>query len=309
MHEPDLEVSRWFPSGVPAGAELVCTIQVRCPSACDLRGAEVSVVAPDGLVASSEIIHYEQGINNSGEVALKAPLAVGKHEWSVLFRPSPQEDEPAVHAESSLLLPFSTRSHGSSLAIWDVPSPVIMGESFSIKVGAKCAEGCDLQGMKVEIYDESGDRLTTAKFGEALWPGSDALYWAEVELVAPPRQGVASWSVGLPTPDLELPHEPTSSKFSFATTRPPEHELTVHVVEEGSVAAPVPNAEVRLGAYQTSTDESGRASMAVAEGNYQFLVWKVGYETHHPKAIEVSGDLALKVEATVLPDNSSWEDD
>ena len=309
MHEPELEVSRWFPSGVAAGAELVCTIQVRCPSACDLRGAEVSVVAPDGLVASSEIIRYEQGINNSGEVALKAPLAVGDHQWSILFRPSPHENEPSAHAESSLLLPFSTQSHGSSLAIWDVPSPVVRGEPFSIKVGAKCSEGCDLQGIKVEIYNGLGATLTTAKFGDAPWSGSDALYWTEVELVAPTtEQGVASWSVGLPTPDLELPHEPTSSKFSFATTRPPEHELTVQVVEEGSIAAPVPNAEVRLGVYQASTDEFGRATVAVAGGNYQLLVWKVGYETH-PEAIEVSKDLAVRIQATVLPDNSDWEDD
>ena len=60
--------------------------------------------------------------------------------------------------------------------------------------------------------------------------------------------------------------------------------------------------------YQASTDEFGLATVAVAGGNYQLLVWKVGYETH-PEAIEVSKDLAVRIQATVLPDNSDWEDD
>lgn len=312
MHEPHLEISRWFPSEVAAGAELTFQVRVTCPSGCDLRGTEVAVTTPEGPVMTSELVSCDQGINQTGEVMLRAPSEVGDHEWSVRFRPQasePQAGEPPAHAGTSLAVPFRTEAHRTSLAIWDVPSPVVMGEPFMVKIGAKCAEECDLQGRRIEVCDGSGDRLGTAEFGEAFWPGSDGLYWAEVELVAPVGEGVVSWSVAFSGADLELPHREASARFGFATTKPPEHRLTVEVVERES-SVPVPNAEVSLGAYRASTDESGRAILAVAEGSYELVIWKVGYEAP-ARALEVSKDLTVRVEAADLhlSDRSSWEDD
>ena len=319
MHESHLEVSRWFPSEVAAGAELTFQVRVTCPSGCDLRGTEVSVTAPQGPVMTSELVSCDQGINETGEVTLRAPSQVGDHEWSVLFRP--QASEPPAHAGTSLAVPFRTEAHRTSLAVWDVPSPAVMGEPFLVKIGARCAEECDLQGRKIEVYDGSGERLVTAEFGEAFWPGSDALYWAEVELVAPLGEGVVSWSVAFPAADLELPHREASAGFGFATTKPPEHHLTVEVVEvvevvegeeggQGGSTVPVPNAEVSLGVYRASTDESGCAILAVAPGSYELVIWKVGYEAP-ARVLEVSQDLTVRVEATDLhlSDRSSWEDD
>ncbi len=334
MHEPQLEINRWFPSVVAAGAELNFQVRVTCPLGCDLRGTEVLVTAPEGPVMTSELVSCDQGINETGELMLKAPSEVGDHEWSVLFRPQANEgqaseppaqaSESPAHAGTSLPVPFRTEAHRTSLAIWDVPSPTVMGEPFMVKIGAKCAEECDLRGRKIEVYDGSGDRLTTAEFGEALWPGSDALYWAEVELVAPVGEGVVSWSVGFPAADLELPHRGASAQFGFATTKSPDHKLTVEVVEvvegvegvdgeeggHGGSTVPVPNAEVSLGAYRASTDESGRAILAGAEGSYELVIWKVGYEAP-ARALEVSKDLTVRVEAADLhlSERSSWEDD
>ena len=331
VHEPHLEVSNWFPSEVAAGAELTLQIRVACPAGCDLRGAEVLVTAPEGPpVLTSELVSCSQGINETGEVTLRAPSHVGEHEWSVLFRPQagepqagepqasqpqasePQASEPPAHAGISLALPFRTEAHQTSLAIWDVPSPAVMGDPFLVKIGAKCAEECDLKGRRVEVYDGSGNRLATAELGEAFWPGSDALYWAEVELVAPVGEGVVSWSVGFQAADLELPHREASAGFGFATTKPPEYRLTVKVVEggEGGSTVPVPNAEVSLGVYRASTDESGRAILAVAPGSYELSIWKVGYEAP-ARALEVSEDLTVRVEAEDLhlSERSSWEDD
>ena len=313
MHEPQLEISRWFPSVVAAAAELTFQVRVTCPFGCDLCGTEVLVTGPEGPVMTSELVSCDQGINETGELMLRAPSEVGDHEWSVLFRP--QASEPPVHAGTSLAVPFRTEAHRTSLAIWDVPSPALVGEPFMVKIGAKCAEECDLRGRKIEVYDGSGDRLTTAEFGEAFWPGSDALNWAEVELVAPVGEGVVSWSVGFPAPDLELPHRGASAQFGFATTKPRKHRLTVEVVEvvaggDGGATKPVTNAEVSLGAYRASTDESGRATLAVAEGSYELVIWKVGYEAP-AGALEVSKDLTIRVEAADLhlSERSSWEDD
>ena len=316
MHQPHLEISNWFPSEVAAGAELTFKVRVRCPFGCDLRGTEVLVTASEGPVMTSELVSCHHGINETGELMLRAPSEVGDHAWSVLFRT--QTSESPAHAKTSLDAPFRTEAHKTSLAIWDVPSQAVMGDPFMVKVGAECAEECDLEGHEIEVYDGSGDKLATAEFGEALWPGSDALYWAEVELVAPVGEGVVSWSVGFGATDLELPHREASARFGFATTKPPEHRLTVEVVEVVGVGeggnvgptCPVPNAEVSLGAYRASTDESGHAVLAVAEGSYELAIWKVGYEAP-ARALEVSKDLTVRVEAADLhlSDRSSWEDD
>ena len=304
-HELHLEISQWFPSEVAAGAELTFKVRVRCPFGCDLRGTEVLVEAPEGPVITSELVLWDEGINETGEVTLSAPSEVGEHERSVSCRP--QTGEPAGHTGISLPLPFSTEAHRTSLAIWDMPSPAVIGEPFVAKIGAKCAEGCDLQSRRIEIYDGWGERLTTSEFREGFWPGSDALHWTEVELVAPETEGVVSWSVAFPVADLELPHQEASSKFSFAATRPAEHRLTVEVVETGSTI-PVRNAQVSLGAYRASTGESGRSIVSVAEGTYELAIWKVGYEAPS-RALDVSKDLTVRVEVVVLPDRSSWEDD
>jgi hypothetical protein len=305
VHGPHLEIDRWFPAEVAAGAELIFTVRVNCPFGCDLRGMEVVVEAPEGPLVTEKLVSWGEGSNATAEIVIRAPSEIGEHKWSVSYRH--QASDPPEHTGISLPVPFSTVAHQTSLAVWDLPSPAVMGEAFKIKIGASCAQRCDLRGRGIEIYDGAGERLGTAEFGEEAWPGSEALHWAEVELVAPVEEGVVSWSVGFSAADLELPHQTSSSKFSFVATKPPKHQLTVEVVESGS-AVPVPNAEVSLGVYRASTGESGRSTVSVAEGTYELLVWKTGYEAP-ARALEVSDDLTVRVEAEVLPDRSSWEDD
>lgn len=305
VHGPHLEITRWFPAEVAAGTELTFTVRVNCPFGCDLRGMEVVVEAPEGPVVTETLVSWDAGSNATAEIVLRAPSEVGEHKWSVSYRL--QASGPPEHTGISLPVPFSTVAHQTSLAVWDLPSPAVIGEPFTVKIGASCAERCDLRGRRIEIYDGAGERLRTADFGEEVWPGSEALHWADVELAAPAEEGAVSWSVEFPAADLELPHQPTSSKFSFVATRPPKHQLTVEVVERGS-AVPVPNAEVSLGVYRASTGESGRSTVSVAEGTYELLVWKSGYEAP-VRALQVSNDLTVRVEAAVLPDRSSWEDD
>ena len=93
MHEPQLEINRWFPSVVAAGAELNFQVRVTCPLGCDLRGTEVLVTAPEGPVMTSELVSCDQGINKTGELMLRAPSEVGDHDWSVLFRPQASEGQ------------------------------------------------------------------------------------------------------------------------------------------------------------------------------------------------------------------------
>lgn len=72
---------------------------------------------------------------------------------------------------------------------------------------------------------------------------------------------------------------------------PPEHRLSVRVVEQ-ETAAPVENALVRPGPYRTATGGSGIAELALPKGSYALNVWKSGYEAPIT-AITVDADLAV----------------
>jgi uncharacterized membrane protein len=120
-----------------------------------------------------------------------------------------------------------------------------------------------------------------------------------VEVPAPAQEGMFWCSVNFATSDIETPHEPSSSKFSVAIVRPPEHRLTVEVFEKDT-EAPIEDAQVRLGAYGAATDLFGRAEVALPKGTYDLTVWKVGYEAPG-KSVDIHDDVRVRVEAVIVP--------
>ena len=121
-------------------------------------------------------------------------------------------------------------------------------------------------------------RSARARLGETPWPGTSALYVAEVELTAPGTEGLALWSAMFAAAEPGLPHDEASATFSFRTARPPEHRVTVQVVEK-ETEAPLEDVEVRLGVYRASTDAAGLASLELPGGVYELNAWKISYET------------------------------
>jgi hypothetical protein len=99
--------------------------------------------------------------------------------------------------------------------------------------------------------------------------------------------------------EVEIPHERSSSKFSVAIVRPPEHRLTIEVFEKES-RTPIEDAQVRLGAYGAATDPSGRAELALPKGTYDLAVWKVGYEAPGT-TVDIHDDVSVQVEAVIVP--------
>jgi hypothetical protein len=185
-------------------------------------------------------------------------------------------------------------NHESSLAIWDVPARAVTGCAFKIKVGAKCAAGCQLAGGEIAVSDETGARVASQKLGETPWH-TTGLFWTEVDLPAPANEGVSSWSATFES----APHEKASASFSFVTVRPPEHTVTIQVIDRDT-GAPVQDVAVRLGLYRASTVESGLAEIAMAKGVYELTVRKVDYEAS-PRTVEVAGDANIQVEIGFVP--------
>lgn len=298
-HSTNVDLSEPVPPELAVGSDLVLRVKVSCPAGCDLSAMPVTVTGPDG-----QVVTLEPGAGRelapeevTRDITLKAPRQVGDHVYCVRF--PAHEGEAVLHEECTLPVCVRTKPHGTSLAAWAVPSPVVMGERFSIKVGAKSSAGYQLSGEKILISDQSGAVIAQGSLREAPWPGTSALYWTEVEVPAPAQEGMFWCSVDFAAAELETPHEGSSSKFSVAIVRPPEHRLTVEVLEEDT-KAPIEDAQVRLGAYRAATDPFGRAEVAMPKGIYELTVWKVGYEAPG-RTVDIRADVSVQVEVAVVP--------
>src|SRR5438309_2205806 len=230
-HLTSVALSRPPDAEVDAGTDIVLKIKVSCPYGCDLRGRVINVVAPDGtVVAGSGLADFADHANETMEFAFMAPEEVGEYSWTLVI--PKHEAEGLVHEEGSLPITVKTIAHDTSLAVWGVPSPIVMNHPFRIHVGATCSAGCDLRGKEIEICDETGAIIARGNLGEIPWDGTRALYWTEVGLAAPAKDGGASWSIRFAATELRLPHDEASARFGFETVKPPQHTVTVKVVQK-----------------------------------------------------------------------------
>jgi hypothetical protein len=290
------------PAEAAVGAEFALTVVASCPAGCDLSGVPLEVTGPDNAGATVKLPSspFPQGGGETParRIALKAPLQPGEYVWRVSC--AAHESAGWHHGAGQLRVPVRIRPHETSLAVWAIPSPVVTGRPFAIKVGAKSAAGCNLAGAQIEVCNPAGMVLASGVLGDTPWPGTSALYWTELSLIAPAEAGMFSWSVKFAPTDLALAHEGSSSRFSIVIVDPPEHRLTVKVVEQ-LTALPVADAQVRLGAYRAATGSSGFAELMAPKGAYDLHVWKSGYEA--PKTtVTIDADVAVEVVVAPLPE-------
>jgi hypothetical protein len=188
--------------------------------------------------------------------------------------------------------------HETSLAVWDIAPAVSAGEAFSVKVGVKSSTGCALDGHRIEVLH--GDAVVAdGCLGETSWPGSDALYWTEIEMHAPAQQGTLVFAVRFDASALEEPHLGATSSFNVSVVAKPEHTLTVKLTAGG---APVEAAYVRLGPYRGVTDASGVAQVKTSKGGYELVIWKAGYDVP-ATTVTIEADAVVPVEARMLPED------
>jgi hypothetical protein len=107
---------------------------------------------------------------------------------------------------------------------------------------------------------------------------------------------------------LPLPHKGASARFSVAVAAPPEHRLTVRVVDQAT-AAPIADAQVRLGAFRGATGEAGIAEIMMPKGTFDLAVWKPGYESP-TRPVAIVADLAVEIAVAALPEedpDAAWK--
>ena len=297
-HPTSVALSRPLAAEVDAGTSIVLKIKVSCPYGCDLRGRVIDLIAPGGaVVARSGLADCAENVNETTDLAFMAPDEVGEYSWTLMF--PKHEAEGLVHQQGSLPITVRTMAHDTSLAVWGVPSPIVIDHPFRIHVGATCSAGCDLKGKEIQICDETGASLARGELGETPWDGTRALYWTEVDLVAPAREGATSRSIRFAPTELQLPHGGASARFGFETVKPPRYSVTVKVVQK-DVGTPVEDAQVRLGVYFACSDQTGLARVAMPQGTYGLDVLKTGYEALS-RVLDVNGDVTVEVEVAVVP--------
>jgi hypothetical protein len=189
--------------------------------------------------------------------------------------------------------------HTTNVAVWDIPSAIVAGERFRVKVGVKCADECDLTNAGFGIVDEQGTQLATGTLPGDLWPGSTGLYVAEVELVAPTTEGLYTWSVTIPASEAEIPHAAGSASFGIRVVSQPDYLVTIEAVDEAD-HAPLRGARVVMHPYRAVTDDRGIAEVRVAKGSYQLFVSQTRYITLG-LPIEVDADMTARAELSVEP--------
>lgn len=302
----EIELLEAVPEEVDAGADLTLAVRLASSRFADLAATPFEIRSADAVRLAGELdLAGEAG--DTARIAFTAPDEVGDFAWRLVVPEHPRGG--TVYAETSLPFRFRTRPHVTSLAAWDCPSPVVIGKTFTVKVGAQCGAGCaSLEGQRIEIRDAAGAVVARGALGGTAWPGTDALYWTEVDVTAPAQTGVHAWTVTFAADQLRLPHRAASFAFSAMVDRPAEHVVTVRVIAQ-ETQAPLDDAQVRLGARRAATDAAGLARLAVPGGTHELFIWKAGYEAP-PRSVEVDRDASIEVAAVTLPvvdPDSYWQ--
>jgi hypothetical protein len=186
----------------------------------------------------------------------------------------------------------SAQPHTRQLIVWDVPAAIEPGVRFRVKIGVKCTTAaCRPDRWLLAVCDHDGNTLATPPLGDEPWPGTAALFVADVELRAPDFLGAYAWSARVSTTNGETPHVEAGASFTIRTVPAPECVLNVIAIDKVS-RLPVPGAKVVAHPYRTLTNEHGRAELRVPKGAYRLFVSGAHY-------LPFRSDCDAQTEATI----------
>jgi hypothetical protein len=286
------------PEVVDAGAELMLQVRVSCSPGCDLRGHTLFIKDQIGADAASvAITEFNGETNKTPELVLTAPVRPGAYIWLAVC-PAVVKDGIS-YTDASTPIAFTVKPHLTNVVAWDIPSAIVVGERFKIKVGIKCSHECLLTNTHFGVYDHEGVQVATGTMAGDIWPGTTGLYVAEVELEAPAAEGLYTWSVKSLGTDLGIPHGEAATSFGVRVVPHPEYVVTVETVDKVD-QTPVSGARVVMHPYRAVTDERGIAEVRVVKGAYKLLVSQTKYLTFG-LPVDVDADMTARAELDLEP--------
>ena len=290
-----LELAEPVATHVPVGAEMVVTVRIISPVGDAAAGGAVSVMAGDTAVTTGTFAASDTDAPVCA-IPVQAPERLGTYVWHIVF--AEQTVGGLALAESAVLLQFETVPHATSLAVWDLPSPATVGKRVRLKVGAKSAGGYPVVGALVEVLDEAGTILGSGRLADKL-SGSKGLYWCELDLAGPDREGVQRWSARFAASELEVPHLGSGLAFTFVAAAAAEHRLVTRVVDREK-RSPIAGVVVRVGAHRATTDSAGVAAVTVPTGTHELIAWHARHQML-AMTVEIGKDATLEVLMVALP--------
>lgn len=281
------------PDLIEAGGEMTFALRVSAHGQIE-GGASVVLSGPDGAeVARRDLLADEDGLV-CDDIELVAPSEVGDHVYHAVVLAASDPRNMLAAAD----IPVAVSPRALEVMVWDVPSAVETGARFAFKVGARCSCACDLGGRRVTIACPVGSGPVSATLVREPWPGTEALYFAEVELVAPRLAGENEWLVATDGAGLEPAHATGSTTARANVVEAADCVMSIEVVEADG-GKPIVGARVVMHPYRAVTDGEGCAQVRVRKGTYDVLIAAKTYSPHS-MALEVVGDLAARAE--LLPE-------
>ncbi len=188
-----------------------------------------------------------------------------------------------------------------------MPWAIERGETFSVKLGIKCSSECRPDGWTVEVHDQDGKRRASATVSGERWPGTTALYYAEVDLSAPDTEGLHAWDAKIPVDGLDIPHAQCIAPFRVRVVPTPECLLTVVAIDMKN-RSPVQGAKVVVHPYEAFTDEHGVAEVRLPKGEYRLFVSGGKYFPYRSDGV-MKEDVTIRAELALdreLSDADIW---
>jgi hypothetical protein len=244
-----------------------------------------------------ELTSFDGETNETGEVILKAPVKPGEYTWMAVCPPVVKNG--ISYTEAATPLSLTVKPHTTRVLAWDVPSAIVVGERFRMKVGIKCSNECQLGNGDFGIYDHQGTQVATGTVPGDRWPGTSGLHVAEIELQAPSEEGLYTWCIRGPGQDGGIPHADGSTSFGVRVVNCPEYLVTVEAVDKAS-QTPLGGARVVMHPYAAVTDQRGIAEVRVAKGTYRLFVSQTRYLTFG-LPVEVTADVTTRAELDLEP--------
>ena len=200
----------------------------------------------------------------------------------------------------------NVEAHATRVVVWDTPPAIERGKRFAVRLGVACSARCPPAGWAVEVRDHDGELRATSALGDEPWPGTDALYHAEVALTAPDAEGLYTWEATALTDGADREdrtdgadgtddaHTGGSARFGVRVVSPPACLLTVVALDAES-GAPVAGARVAAHPYRAVTDARGVAEIRVPAGAYRLFVSGRRYRAFRFEG-DVQADTTIRAE-------------
>ncbi len=257
----------------------------------DLAGGELSraELTTAGLADATA---YAQA-----EITLAAPPRAGEQVWRAVAVSA--DKQGTLREEASVEFRFTVRPHALDLNVWDLPSAIVAGEPFKFMVGIRCSSACAMSGLDLTITDDQGHQVAVATFAADPWPGTEALYAAGVQAVAPEAAGDHDWRIAATVGNPALPHAAATAQLRCKVVATADCIVTIEVLD-AEMQTPIAAARVVMHPYRGTTNAVGLARLHVTKGRYDVLVAGSKY-IPLSFSIDVTADVVTRAELGAEP--------